>query len=162
MARLIDFANEAENGRWQAVHDQVMGGLSEGQMRCHNGQAVFSGNVSLANNGGFASVRREPRPLPLADAQGIRLQVQGDGRAYQLRLRTDQAFDGVAYRAVFETRPGTWLTLDLPWDRFEPVFRGRPVAAPALDPTAVWQVGLMTADKQPGAFCLILQAIESY
>ncbi|MEQ8515121.1 MAG: CIA30 family protein [Chromatocurvus sp.] len=162
MTLLIDFDDGAESDRWRAIHDRVMGGRSEGQLRCENGMAIFSGDLSLANNGGFASVRREPEALPLAGASGIRLHVRGDGRAYQLRLHTGEAFDGVAYRAIFETRRDICLTLALPWSGFEPVFRGRVLDAPPLQPAAVQQIGLMTADKQPGPFCLTLRAIESY
>ncbi len=162
MTLLIDFKDRAECARWRAIHDRVMGGRSEGQLRCDDGLAEFSGDLSLANNGGFASVRREPAELPLAGARGICLRVRGDGRRYQLRLRTDQAFDGVAYRALFDTRRDTWLRLELPWSQFEAVFRGRVLEAPPLQPEAVQQIGLMTADKQPGPFCLTLQAIESY
>lgn len=118
-----------------------MGGRSKGQLRCDHGLAVFAGDLSLATNGGFVSVRREPAAL---------------------RLRTDQAFDGVAYRELFDTRRDGWVTLELPWSRFEAVFRGRVLVAPPLQPGAVQQSGLMTADKHPGPFCLTLQAIESY
>ena len=42
----------------------------------------------------------------LAAATGLIVRVKGDGRTYQLRLRTSDRFDGVAYRALFATDAG--------------------------------------------------------
>ena len=44
---------------WGSLDDVVMGGVSESSFaRMQSGrEAVFSGRVSAANNGGFASVR---------------------------------------------------------------------------------------------------------
>ena len=43
---------------WHPINDGVMGGASISQLRFDSaGHAVFEGEVSLHNNGGFASVR---------------------------------------------------------------------------------------------------------
>jgi hypothetical protein len=64
-------------------------------------------------------VRREPEPLPLAGAHGILLRVRGDGRRYQLRLRTDQLTKPwQSFRTVFQAWP-EWQSLRLPWQVFE-------------------------------------------
>ncbi len=52
---------EAEQRRWYAVDDGVMGGVSQSGFRVDAGAGCFGGEVSLENGGGFASVRREPR-----------------------------------------------------------------------------------------------------
>ena len=54
---------------WQAIDDRVMGGVSASHMR-HDpaGHGVFAGEVSLENNGGFASVRAPVRPPEAATA----------------------------------------------------------------------------------------------
>ncbi len=120
---------------------------------------VFSGTLSLENNGGFASVRRLVRS-GLESATGVRLRLRGDGRRYQFRLRQDGGFDGVAWRAEFPT-DGEWQTLELRFADFEPVFRGYavPGAGPVV-PAAVRQIGFLIADKQPGPFRLQIRAIE--
>ncbi len=46
------------NDKWRIVNDAVMGGLSSSTVSINNeGKILFSGNVSLDNNGGFASLR---------------------------------------------------------------------------------------------------------
>ncbi|MCL7942184.1 CIA30 family protein [Halomonas sp. ATCH28] len=154
-ARLIDFQHADEAPRWRAINDEVMGGISRGGLHQEDGSGVFSGETSLENNGGFASVRREPEAMDLSDASGLVLYVRGDGRRYQLRLRNDQLPEGAAYRALFQPAAEEWQHVALPWQEFEAVFRGRRLAdAPPLDPAAIQQVGFLIADRRPGPFRL--------
>lgn len=156
-AHLIDFQYPAEARRWRAINDDVMGGVSRGGLHVEDGVGVFHGETSLENNGGFASVRREPEAMDPSHAPGLVLRVRGDGRRYQLRLRTDELFDGGAYRALFQPPAGEWQCVALPWHAFEAVFRGRQLEdSPLLDPAALRQVGLLIADRRPGPFRLEL------
>jgi monofunctional biosynthetic peptidoglycan transglycosylase len=136
-----------------------MGGVSSGRMVAADQGLRFEGELSLENNGGFASVRR-PVDADLSSSTGVRLRLRGDGRTYQFRLRLDNRWDGVAWRAEFPTT-GEWQTIELPFDRFTPVFRGRrvPDAGPVV-PADIRQVGFMLADKTPGPFALEIRAIK--
>lgn len=157
---LADFSDPAEYERWIGVHDRVMGGVSEAALVQSGGYAVFSGSVSLEFGGGFASVRRTPADLDLGGKAGLTVRVRGDGKEYQLRLKPGDRLDGVTWRALFVPGPG-WQTLELPFDRFEPVFRGRPVpGAGALDPAALRQIGLMISGRQAGPFKLEIRFVD--
>lgn len=159
---LFDFRRTDTAGTWSAIDDRVMGGVSRSQLRHDSaGHAVFEGEVSLDNNGGFASVRSAPQPIGAPDATTLMLEVRGDGRVYKLNLRTDDAFDGVSYQAAFTAPAGQWVTLDLPLADFRPVYRGRAVpGAPALEVAQLRQVGLMIADRQAGRFALDVRSIS--
>ncbi|MFY0990594.1 CIA30 family protein [Halomonas sp. C05BenzN] len=155
MTYLIDFQDPGEASRWRAINDGVMGGISRGGLHVEDGIGVFSGETSLANNGGFASVRRDPEAFDLGLEAGLALHVRGDGRAYQLRLYTDQLPQGAAWRASFQPSAGEWQRVTLPWHDFEAVFRGRLLEGiPPIDPSGIDQVGLMIVDKAAGAFRL--------
>lgn len=158
-AEMENMKLDLEVGPWQAINDGVMGGVSRGRMTATADGLRFEGELSLENNGGFASVRRLVED-DFSAASGVRLRIKGDGRTYQFRLRLDGRFDGVAWRAEF---PGSddWQTIDLPFHEFEPVFRGRlvPDAGP-VTPADIRQVGFMLADKTPGPFALEIRAIE--
>ncbi|TLF53322.1 CIA30 family protein [Halomonas urmiana] len=157
----IDFQDTDEAGRWHAINDGVMGGVSQGRMQIAAGIGVFTGRLSLVHGGGFASVRREPGDPALGGARGIRLRVRGDGRTYQLLLRTDRLFEGAAYRTKFTTS-GEWQSLGLDWDDFEAVFRGRRLEdAPPLAPQDIRQFGFLIADHREGAFRLEIAALEA-
>jgi monofunctional biosynthetic peptidoglycan transglycosylase len=144
---------------WLAVNDGVMGGVSAGRMSETANGLSFEGVLSLENNGGFASVRRRVG-ADCSMASGVRIRVRGDGRRYQLRFRQDRRFDGIAWRAFFDTH-NAWQTVSLDFDEFEPVFRGRrvPEAGP-LQAENVSQIGFMLADGNPGPFRLEIESIE--
>jgi len=158
----IDF-DDSESAPWRTVNDTVMGGISQSTFRITpEGTGVFSGDLSLENNGGFSSVRREMTGAAFAGAETITVRVKGDGRAYQLRFRTSDRDRAVSYRAEFDTVDGEWATAQLPLSEFEPVFRGRIVEdAPELSAEEIVEVGFLLADKQPGSFRLEVDWIRS-
>lgn len=143
------------------IDDRVMGGRSASRLR-HDpaGHAVFEGEVSLENGGGFASVRSRPLALGYAQAATCRIEVLGDGKRYKLNLRTDDLFDGVTYQAMFGPVPGEWTVLRLRLASFVPSWRGRPVdGVSALRPESLRQLGFTIGDRQAGAFALALRSI---
>jgi len=153
----------AENpSQWRVINDGVMGGLSRGSIILTNdGTGLFTGELSLENNGGFASVRTMVDSPDLSEYAGLEVRVKGDGRTYQLRLRDNQRTDGLAYRAVFQTKIDTWLTVRIPFKEFVPTFRGRIIdGAPVLDTAHIHQVGFMIADKVSGPFSLEIEFVQ--
>lgn len=160
----LTFDNPSEQRRWYSVDDGVMGGVSQSGLSVVDDEGHFHGEVSLENGGGFASVRREPNGFEptLADAQGIALTVQGDGRTYQLRLKSSSLGDASAYRVKFTPPQDHWETLHFSWDAFEAVRRGTVLSdAPAITPNDIYQIGFLIADRTAGAFCLRVKRIES-
>ncbi|MCC5908326.1 MAG: CIA30 family protein, partial [Balneolaceae bacterium] len=118
---LIDFSNSSAAG-WQIVNDSVMGGISRTTLQMHeDGYALFSGTVSLENNGGFASVRtRAQAPVDLSGFEGLSVHVLGDGKTYSLRLRTvkNGRLTNYSYEARFATTAGVWETHQLAYSDF--------------------------------------------
>jgi monofunctional biosynthetic peptidoglycan transglycosylase len=161
--KMFDFSTEEAAAEWFAIGDQVMGGVSSGGLR-HDGQrAVFEGEVSLENNGGFFSVRSKPKRRDLSEFAGLAARVRGDGQRYKLRLKTDDRFDGIVYQALITPPAGEWTTLEVPFTDFSAVFRGRPVPdAPPLDPARVQAVGLLISDGQAGPFRLEIAWVGAY
>jgi monofunctional biosynthetic peptidoglycan transglycosylase len=158
MVKIMDFS--AGSVPWRNIDDRVMGGVSSSRMVIADGVAIFSGVVSLERNGGFASVRSTPGQHDLGDFDGLVLRVLGDGNRYSVRVRTEDSFDGVSYQAKIEPAAGEWQEVFVPFDRFQPVYRGRLVAGyRALDPAAIRSFGLLIADKQSGPFRLEIEWI---
>ena len=61
LVELFNFSDPQSVDAWRAIDDRVMGGVSHSGLRHERaGHAVFEGDVSLAQNGGFASVRQAP------------------------------------------------------------------------------------------------------
>jgi hypothetical protein len=158
---LLDFDDDPEIALFTPVNDAVMGGLSQsGFTRGGDGVGRFSGRVSLANFGGFASVRTPPRYWGTAEATAFVLRVRGDGRDYKFTARTDDRYDGTQYQSRFSPPAGEWSEVRLPVASFVATFRGRelPGAAP-FDPGRVRALGFMISDRQAGPFELLVDWI---
>jgi monofunctional biosynthetic peptidoglycan transglycosylase len=151
-------------GDWQIVNDGVMGGLSESRIVLSDrNTALFSGNVSLENGGGFASTRTEVNQFELDRYKGILIRVKGDGRRYQFRIRTGGRFDRVSYRYHFDTNLNQWETIKVPFKDCVPVFRGRVLQDVAsISPNDIRQLGVLISDKQAGEFQLEIKWIKAY
>jgi hypothetical protein len=160
---------------WGALDDVVMGGVSASNIRLTKGFARFSGNVSTTNSGGFASVRtRNFSPaINLSGYEGIVLKVQGDGQRYKCLLRCEDRWDGLAYSYSFDTTPGEWLDVYIPFADLIPVFRARTVKdAGAFDQQTLRAIQLMLSKFEydgalnpafnPGDFQLDIAAIAAY
>lgn len=160
---LFDFSEPLSGKAWLAVNDGVMGGRSQGGPELRDGVLHFSGQLSLENNGGFSSVRRDVN-LDLTGYAGVRLRVKGDGRAYQLRLQTDSRYARwpIAYSAEFVTRSDEWTEVDVSFDSLRAGFRGRSLSDYTFDPGKIQSISLMLADKQPGAFSVDVAWIHAY
>lgn len=141
---------------FRPIDDVVMGGASRSEVApTARGILRFAGVVSLANGGGFASIRAPIPRASLAGSRGLALHTRGDGKAYKVNVKLDTAFDGVLYQARWQPAVGGWSTVELAWTAFEPRFRGQLLpGAPAIDPTSIAQLGLMIADRQAGPFAL--------
>lgn len=174
---LFDFTNPNENLReiWGAVDDVVMGGVSESNMRFSKERAIFSGNVSIANNGGFASVRTRNfnPPLDLSNYQGIELRIEGDGKRYKFITRCEGKWDGLSYCYSFDTIYNFPQTIQIPFKDLIPVFRAKTVSdAGKFDASQVYSMQLMQSKFEydgalnprfsPGLFGLEIQSIKAY
>lgn len=158
------FVFDGAEPSWYTVDDNVMGGISSSSVRVDpdSRKLIFSGNVSLENNGGFASTRSEWASYDLRGYDGILMRVRGDGNVYRLRTRTEKTGAEIAYTAVFETEIDTWQEVVIPFAEMIPTYRGFIVgAAGPLDPSSIRSFGLMVADKQQGQFFLEVDWINA-
>lgn len=160
---------------WGAVDDVVMGGASASGISLLPGYARFSGHVSTANSGGFASVRTrnfEP-PFNLSGWQGIRLVLRGDGQRYKVILRNSNNWDSLAYCTSVDTEADHWIGVDVPFAALQATFRAKTQpTAPPLNPATVCSLQLMLSkfeydgDKnphfRPGAFALDVRSLDVY
>lgn len=160
---LSDFTSMSSDLGWYVVNDNVMGGRSEGDFELAKGELWFTGRTNT-KGGGFSSLRTKPLQLDLSTYSGIRLRVMGDGRRYTWRLATDARWRGreVSYWADFDTQNGTWSTIDIPFSRFIPRFRGDELDGPALDPEQITGMGVMIYDNRDGNFEFRLASVHAY
>ncbi len=174
---LFDFTNPTQDLKqtWGALDDVVMGGVSESSIRLTDSGAVFSGNVSTENSGGFVSVRTRNfnPPMNLLGSAGIELRVKGDGKRYKFFLRCEDKWDGVGYCYSFDTVYNIWTTIRIPFKDLTPVFRAKVVEnAQPFNPSQIYSCQLMLSKFEynrelnpkfsPGFFQLEVESIKTY
>jgi hypothetical protein len=163
------------NQIWGALDDVVMGGVSTSTLQQDAEGARFTGNVSTANSGGFASVRTRnlTPPLDLSRNLGLELKIKGDGNRYKFLIRDEDTWDSIAYAYSFDTIAGEWMTVRVPFADLVPVFRAKTVRdGPALNTTQIRSLQLMLSKFEydgvlnphfkAGAFSLLVQSIGVY
>ena len=157
---LFSFINPESARQWQTVNDGVMGGRSDGRVRINQYKNLeFFGNLSLANNGGFASVRSRNTQMNLASGDSVVVRVRGDGREYTLNLYTPARRMAFSYRATFQTKKDEWIDVTVPLSKFAATSFGRIVSNSPLNPRQVSGIGVLLGDKKPGPFKLEIESI---
>ena len=174
---VFDFTTPSDDLKniWGAVDDVVMGGVSESDIRLVDGTALFAGNVSTQNSGGFASVRTRnfDPPFNLAGYDGVELRVRGDGKRYKFLIRTETKWDGTAYSYSFDTVSNSWMSVRIPFADLVPVFRAKSLKdASQIDSSNICSFQLMLSKFEydgdlnpkfsPGGFALQVESLKAY
>jgi NADH dehydrogenase [ubiquinone] 1 alpha subcomplex assembly factor 1 len=148
---LADFSLAGGAAGWSVEDDGVMGGRSQGSFVVNEeGHGVFSGEVSLENNGGFSSVQYYFDPIDVSAFSAVFLKIKGDGKRYRFLVETEQNAWHY-YEAEFDTS-GDWETVEIPFSAFVPVRRGDRLDLPAFPGRTLAQIRLMIANGAAESF----------
>lgn len=155
---IFDFDSSADIKSWSTLNDDVMGGVSSSTFKINkDGHGLFEGNVSTANNGGFASVRYRCN-VTTKSSKFIKIRLKGDGKDYQFRIK-EKISDFESYITTFSTS-GNWETISIKLNDLYPSFRGRKLDKSKFEATSIEQISILIANKQDESFKLILDKIE--
>ena len=160
---LYDFTDQSDVSDWSNQNDTVMGGVSDSATTWVDGQLVFSGNLSLDNNGGFTSTFgpvNEQLPALMFGADSIIVTARGDGKTYLMQIRN---YDNTRFVQRFTTVADVEQDYVLRLADFESVdwrLSVIPNAAP-IDTTTIGQLGFYLLDKQVGPFELAISMIRT-
>lgn len=162
MKTIASFENDASLKAWTSVNDSVMGGISKGGFkRTDKGTLLFTGELSLENNGGFASIRMEPADLGLAGTSAVVVKARGDGRTYWVDLRVSDQMSASSYRAFLPTTAGEWKETTIPFKDFKLQAFGRELPVKPINPASIASAGFTIADKKEGAFSLEIESVKA-
>lgn len=158
MKEIYTFSTQTNIKEWRIVNDGVMGGISKSSLVLTDaGHGQFSGHVSLANNGGFASIQLNTTIKLAEEKKFIVLRVKGDGKRYEFRLK-GKISKPESYVHQFTTS-GEWETLKLAISEFYPQFRGRKLNMPNFNFESIEQVCFLIANKQEEDFEFLIDWI---
>ena len=158
---MLDPSKKIGIDNWGIVNDGVMGGISQYNIDLNEeNNIIFAGNVSLENNGGFASIRRGFDGSQLKESSVFLLRIKGDGNIYKFRLTMKGSYAN--YSANFKTIKGQWVDIEIPVENFQPYYFGRSIRAPKLKVQKVNSMGILISDKQEGNFLLEIEHIKAF
>ena len=120
---LYQFNQNVDLSAWEIQDDVVMGGRSQGALALNEaGNAVFTGTVSLENDGGFSSMQHAFEPIDVSKYRAIVIGLRGDGKRYQLRVEA-KANASHSYAYDFQTS-GDWQAIEIPFAEMYAIHHG--------------------------------------
>ena len=156
---LVDFSEKSSLGSWLIVNDVVMGGRSASQMYIgEDGHAIFEGDVSLENNGGFASARYRFRKIDVSGYNTAVIRLKGDGKKYQFRVKSSRS-ERASYITYFETT-GEWQTVRIPLSEMYPTWRGMRLDLPDYPGKFMEEITFLVGNKKEESFKLEIDWIK--
>ncbi len=156
---IFEFNKDVSLQNWKTVDDVVMGGRSRGKITLSpEGYGLFSGTISLENNGGFSSVRYLPADLEVNPKNKIRMRLKGDEKRYQFRVKHDQQASH-SYISYFETT-SEWQDITMLLNDLYPTFRGRRLDQPNFHHKTIQELGFLIGNKKAEDFELLIDKIE--
>ena len=158
---LYDFTKQGK-GKWRIQNDVVMGGRSESQLKMTDeNYALFTGRVSLENNGGFCSIHQTSEKEPFiisAASDAFILNLKGDGKDYNFRIRTPKGRH--SYASTFSTNNnGDWETIAIPFKSMQATYRGEVVNVPNYNGENVVEMQLLIGNKKEENFEIFVKSI---
>lgn len=157
-------STDLEAARWIPVNDTVMGGRSQSTLRQDEaGQLVWSGVLSLENNGGFVSIRSPGGWSDWTGYDGVEVVVEAAGRDIQVSLqRADRVVRAGGYRATLPSTSKGETSVFIPFSAFVLTQFGRRISGPPLRSglKQVGQRGLLIADKKEGPFRVTVKSFR--
>lgn len=155
---VVIFDKEMKSKKWYITNDDVMGGLSNSSVKISSeGAAIFSGDVSTENNGGFAMAR-----LPLAidfneNKSKIVLTIVGDNKEYQLRIKS-KTYQRYWFVQKFYAKKGM-QNIVLPLKDFYPSFRGYQLDMENFSANRIKELAILIGNKKDETFSLQINKI---
>jgi monofunctional biosynthetic peptidoglycan transglycosylase len=163
-SKIADFTEQNVRSQWGVTNDDVMGGVSTSKISVSKENVlIFLGEVSLENNGGFASLRSPIDDYDLSAYQGFLLKIKGDGKTYNLSFRQTKYFTGYNYTQKFQTEKDNWQIVKLPFKDFNLKYYGREINNyEPPDKSNIKQISILISDKQQGPFKIEIEWIGLY
>ena len=158
----IDFGETTGGQDWMIVNDTVMGGLSNSEMTLTQNSLVFKGELSLKNNGGFASIRSSNQKFDLSKYKIARIKFRSNDREFALRFASSDLFYKPNYKHSFGPSNAEWKTVELELSNFKEYRKGQIIDTDVTKDELenVIRVGVIISDKKEGPFEIEIDYIE--
>lgn len=156
---IYDFQTSKPSRDWYIVNDNVMGGYSKGSiLKNKDGNGIFTGKISLYNNGGFSSVRYNFEKIEVSSLDTLIFHVNGDNNYYQIRTK-HSFYDRHVYTKKTFIKNG-WHFVKVPLNEMNASFRGRRLRMNNFDKSQIIEIGILFGNKVQESFNLEIEFIR--
>ncbi len=158
----IDFGTSCADCDWYVVLDGVMGGRSGGTVTETAESIIFKGNISLENNGGFASYRSPYGSYDLSSFKDVHVRYKSTGQNFALTLANYRRFYEPNFKASLPVTNGEWKEVVLPLSNFKKYRLGRLLSGTLSQEELanVIRLGLISNDKKASDFVIEIDYIR--
>ncbi|MFY0592027.1 CIA30 family protein [Roseivirga sp.] len=159
---VFDFGKGKSGENWAVVNDGVMGGLSNGKAVLTDDSMVFSGTVSLENNGGFTSLRAPYARYDLSVYDQVEIKYKSSGLDCALNVYQYQRFWRPNFKMPIASSNDEWKTISININELKEYRMGRVTGRTMSEGAAknTIRLGFITDSKKEGSFKLEVAYIK--
>jgi hypothetical protein len=107
---VIDFGKSTGGSTWNVTNDGVMGGVSKGYAFLSDSSVIFKGDVSLENNGGFASLRSPYSDIGFARFSTVEIKYRSSGLPFSITFSKSRRYWIPNYKYILPENGDEWKT----------------------------------------------------
>ena len=151
---------------WFALNDDVMGGVSVGEVLMTDETLIFEGAVSTNNNGGFVSLRSPTETYDFSDFTQVEISYRAEGHDFKMIMPDRQAWymPKFEHEVIVPSSGWTTTTVDL-YDFVQTTMTGYGDAETGVEMSEAYlseviRLEFINSEFESGAFRLELDYIE--
>ncbi|SCY07851.1 Complex I intermediate-associated protein 30 (CIA30) [Nonlabens sp. Hel1_33_55] len=116
---ILLFGDQRENLTWSKYTDEVVGGLSKGEIIHHEEFLEFTGTLKPTLDHGWAGLRSKKEQHDLSDYKFIELKIKTDGQPYHFQLEHNPAWQEDKLSIEIDIVANKWRTMHLEMEDFK-------------------------------------------
>lgn len=159
---MYDFGKKTGGKDWYTLNDDVMGGRSEAKLKIKREYLTFEGQISLENNGGFASIRSPYGEFDLSEYKSVHVRYKSYENDFAFVLENKEVYYEPTYKHHLPASNGEWTVAILHLDEFEGYRLGKKIGEKltAEIQSNMIRMGIITDTKKEDKFKIAIDYIE--
>ena len=142
--------------KWSFISDNVMGGISSGNVEFlpleNNFLAHITGKVSTENRGGFIQIRRKLNQINLENSKFIDITAKGNNQKYYVHIRTTGTILPWQYYQIDFNVDNEFKVFRLPINNFK---RSSSFLSNKINPKRITSIGIVAFGRDHTADMII-------
>jgi hypothetical protein len=161
---IFNFGNgENQIKNWVMISDSVMGGVSKSKLEYTENTMILSGDISLDNFGGFASVKTAFGKYDLSQFKGVKIKYKSTNQKFAFTLEDNKNWTLPNYKGNFySSKADIWEEKTIYFNDFKEYQVGEPTGKKLNDANLknVVRMGIITTEKKEGPFSIEVDYVE--